>query len=1041
MNNLPLPASYTFSATAGQFFNNSSYAPFFSSINNDHLLELRRRVYTNSDEMQLAGLWSSDGVVMPPRNQVSPAMFDCYPVMLERVRPWVLRDIAAIAGNGHIQTIADIVLQLLRQFPITSDDFYERLFPYLGLHTRRFLLELDAFARSPFDMTTYDARVVYSARGNAESSQHLSTEHVEDISSGDDSDIELLSPAVVSPNEAAHNSYVSVLTDLLHNVRALQHSLFKSTDMNRRSLNSRLESPVPGPSGLAQHVAAAAASDESDSVGSHASMLAHDGEDRSDSPMILSDADSDIVVIDVSRSVRSPIHISSGEDDPVTRQISARQRIKRRRRHSQHAKKRGCESEQSIMLTIGTEHTEDSQCESHAEKPPGYSVESNAEDLMPAVEQNVSSSHVQGPSSSRCSSVQLNDHSSACSQPSPSKPYEAGKSTDTAMNSLHHRPHLKRSLSTNSISTVSVVSESSSGDVKPLTCKKHVSGHKSSKSKQRVREKRSPEGISGNAKNVFSGSQDGKVIGSRENDEQISADISYEVTASFVGESSAAGQDFDSDLLPVCCTSETSTAKQKLVTDSQRDDGIAKPCVSEVRSLPADSVLSLSMEDKQCSPLATAEVAYDTADQCSPIADKNSVQVNENGCFSCCDVIPMHAVDADKMLTNVANVADEGINMDDHDVETHVASFHSSDSVLTSKVDADDNASAAELLGHRDDSTTTCLPTANLPSLSGPVVTSEYSDGRSESVDNRSVSTVSPTSCNTRMHLHSVRSCMSDNKITGESVDRPFHSDCSSGFPVVQQGIKAQASTNSSPLELFRFFNQDTSCLHTDAASSENLSSESSLLSCNFSSSLNQMSSDCSSSDRRQSAGSTSHGDLVIEENDTDLAVNYSIVIGSPDDSSNSDVEWLETGTLGRQRCISISSSDSSILCSPLDSDDIESFLLDSDSLEIFDSEPQPSQSAELVCSFPTLSQPLSPLNSASLPSTPDVFSLSGDVTSEQVQLEKNPELREAVEASTSTEKFPGNVTVQTDQNMDAFSPASVVDSNVTPTEELAVQQ
>ena len=737
------------SSRVGRFFNdtgrtlmitvnNNSHQP--ATTDGDHMLALRRRVYTNSDEMQLRGLWSSDGVVMPPSHQVSPAMFDCYPVMLERVRPWVQRDIAVIIGNGDIQTVADIVLDLLRQFPITSEDFYERLFPFLGLHTRRFLLELDAFARSPFDMTTYDARVVYSTGGNVETPLHLPTEHVEDISSSDDSDIELVSPAVVSASETADNSHVSMITDhvvpdLLRSLRSFQQSLLMTfSSMSRRSFSSGLESPVPGPSGLGQAVA----TDESDSVGSHASMSAHNGDERSDSPMVLSDADSDIVVVAVDSSpvpVHSPIHISSGEDEGIAEWSRAHRRHRKRKRRTRERRERGRESEESSSLTISADYAvkdDDLQAEPHAEghKSAGYAMESN---LVQAAEQSESSSHMRDQSSSRSSSVKLNDHSSPGAKSSPSK---QNLQTDVEnLTDTFYQSHLKRSRSANS---VSVVSESSAGDVKPLTCKKHVSGHKSSKQKVRalVTEKRSTEGVGSNAEKVVPGDRDRTVVGSREvpdngNSNQSSADVSNEVAAPSVSEGSEARADFASRLVPVCSSSEEGTVVQKLATGKQLDDGMSMPCIAEVFSLPVDSSFGPGLdEDNKDSSLSTTEVTCGAADRHLPVADENSLPLDENACSGSYDVAQMHTLDADEPV----GVRNGGDDTNSFDLETRVASVLSSDCVHPGDVDPAESVAEPDHPG--DLRSLPSLP--DLPSRLDPCVTHERTDHSSE---------LSPSTC------------------------------------------------------------------------------------------------------------------------------------------------------------------------------------------------------------------------------------------------------------------------------------------------------
>ena len=1015
LSNLSASSSSTFSR-AGRFFNAMGRTVLMAPSNDgDHMLALRRRVYTNSDEMQLRGLWSSDGVVMVPSHQVSPAMFDCYPVMLERVRPWVQRDIAVIVGNVDVQTVVDIVLGLLRQFPITSEDFYERLFPFLSMHTRRFLLELDAFARSPFDMTTYDARVVYSTGGSVETPLHLPTEHVEDISSSDDSDIELVSPAVVSGAETAHNSHVSMITDhvvpdLLRSLRSFQHSLLMTfSSMSHRSFGSGLESPVPGPSGLGQAVA----TDESSSVGSRASMLAQNGDERSDSPMVLSDADSDIVVVDVDSFVQSPIHISSGEDDGGAERSRARRR-RRRRRHRAHGhKERGRESEEGSNITAAEEYDakdSDRQTEPHAEghRSVGYAAES---DLVQAVEQSESSGHARDQPSSRSSNVKLNDHSSPGAESSPSKrtlETHVENSADT-----FDQSRLKRSQSANS---VSFVSEASADDVKPLTCKKHVSGHKSSKQKVRalVAEKRSAEG----AEKVVPGDRERTVVG---NNDQSSAEAPNEAAVPSVGESSEACADFGSGPVPVCSSSEEGTVVQNLATGSQSDDGITVPCIAEVFSLPADSSLCPGSEDNQSSSLSTTEVTCGAADQCLPIAVDNLPPRDGNRCVGFCDVVQTYQLDADEPA-GVGNGADKA---DSCDFETSVASVLSPNHTHPSNVDTADTAARPDHPGDLQ-----CLPSLqDLASLSDQGATCECTSHSSESSANIGTAAAS-SAFKSQLPIQSVKCYDLESQDVDECVDEPLQNDPNDDLLVVpQESETVLLPDNSSHQDLE--FHGDTSRLYTDTANSEN---QSSVLSRDICSTASGMSSDGSQlidgglTDYPQSASSSSHAGLVIDENKSSPAkpspaINESIVIGSPEhstDSSDSDVEWLlETGMSGRQRCISISSSDSSVLFNRSDMEDAESIFSDSDSLEIFDEKPLASrfddQSAESARLCQTLdNQPSSLLDSimSDVASPMDVDETEA-VTHSEEQEESKSCVDNAVIAGTISDGYSSDVTLQ----------------------------
>ena len=983
----------------------------------DHMLALRRRVYSHSEDMQLRGLWSSDGVVISPSHHVSPAMFDWYPVMLERVRPWVLRDVAVSTGNADVAGVADIVLGLLRNFPITSEDFHERLFPYLGLHTRRFLQELDAFARSPFDMTTYDARVVYSTGANVESFLPLPTEHIEDISSSDDSDIEIVSPAVVTTSQPAQNSTGGLMSDpdLLYCLQAFQHNLLMSFSlMSHQSHNSGLESPVPGPSGLGQAVV----TDESDSIGSHASQSVYDGEERSNSPMVLSDADSDIVLVDVDRSVRSPIHISSGEDDNATQQERSRRRVKRRRRQARDRQEHGSDTEQDDYLTVAASAVKDKIPQAdiilpHSEAHADHSDKCNVEELMSAAEHSESSIYIQSQSSIHSSDIKMNDRNSTSAVASPSKSDlnpEVGKLADTTKRSFKHA-HPKRSISANSVTNMSVVS--SAEDVKPLPCKKHVRGHKSSKQKARedVAEKSSTDVVCDNLEKLVTGDQLGTTVGSHDlsttdGNKPASADVLIEATVPSTGESSVAccegpSSNHSSEISLL----DTVTGEAKLSAVSQLDCEVPVPCSSEKGSLPAAVSSGSGFEDTKCLS-CTAEVTCNTESESLPAeADGNLLQQHGDcTCKSSCSEVRIHSVrDADENTANIANNSD---NMNSCDPETVTNLVLSSDSVQSDNVDMVDSPTRPFHVwsNSADPIMTICQsPSPDLPSLPNPSPTQEYNDCSSEASCSISISAASSTSSISHIQIHSVRTCKWEDQDVIRGDSQLLLHDSDDSLPLAWQ--EDESSTGSCHRD--SQFHPSSIC--TDDTSSND---QSSLPTDNVHSTVSKVDSaacqltGCSLSDRFQSPTSPR---LVIDENQASLAdLDQDIIDGSAIcspvgiessdsevESSDSEVEWLETGEFGRQRCISISSGGSSSVCSLWDTDDIETLLSDSDGLEICDDEPQTSQLENQTVESSYLYQTCpSSQNSALLPPTSDMTSsvdvheTEPAVISEEVMLE-----------------------------------------------------
>ena len=1029
-----VPTSYV-----SNFVNNpnNSASSYFSRLRNtsntvvsstgdgDRMLAFRRRVYTHSEEMQLRGLWSSDGVVISPAHQASPAMFDGYPVMLERVRPWILRDVAVIIGNGDVQFVAGIVLDMLRHFQITSEDFYERLFPHLGLHTRRFLLELDAFAKSPFDMTTYDARVVYSSDSGVETAVHLPTEHIEDISSGDDSDIEIVSPAVVTSSESTTlSNHVNVMTDhavpdLLHCLRAFQQNLLASFSlMHCQTSASGMESPVPGPSGLGRAVI----TNENDSVASHASRSAHDGEETSNSPMVLSDADSDVMVVDVDRPVHSPIHISSGEDEDAAEQIRTDRQHRRRKRRKRVPRDHRSENQSSdnIERTVKDEdlpaELELPQREPHAtgHKSTDHFVESNVEEPIYAAEESQNSDeprlaiiHMQNQSSSHSS----NDHSVKLS---PSEPYlqHDGGGANMAKHAFHHT-HPKRSRSVNSVTSLPVVSMSSSDDKKPLTCKKHVSGHKSSKHKAKalVTENRSTEAVGNNTEKSLAGDQ----VPATGDNEQSPASLTVEVTVPSVGESSIAYADISSNSVPNDISSDEVMGEQKLAMGSHVDGGMPAPCTSEAHYLPSESSVDqwLSMADENSS--------------CGPNANSSSDKLAQ-----------MHPLNAGELSETAAAVAGDENNMNCCNADVESAVVHSSDCIGPSNADTD--CCVTEPV-HSTDVLQSCVNAISLPS--SPVLPS--SSGPCEPIDSSS-----ETSCNVSISL--ATSCSFDTHIQSRSLESSL------SFVPEESGSMSFANSNShADPELNR--NASVVCADGAAAESQTLPSRDScgpicgvtFAGCKLV--------DSSLIDQHQSSNSASSiADLLSNESPVspespNLVINDSILIGSPAgaESSDSEVELLETGGVGRQRCISISSSGSSIVYNSSDSDGMESLLSDSDGLEMLDDEPQTAyvsetRSAEYDHLYETCDDQPPLVNSELLPSAMSDVDVSVDtassastvkaetvVNAEQMNSERKEQARaddDPVEATNITEKYSGDDAVHSNSTADGCNPVSDSDSD-----------
>ncbi|XP_065070245.1 E3 ubiquitin-protein ligase Topors-like [Rhopilema esculentum] len=92
----------------------------------------------------------------------SVEFFQNNPAIAHRLVPWILRDLKVILQReSDSSLVLHLILSLLQRYPMESDEFYNQLLPYLHNNTRQFIRELISFASSPYDMRTYDSRVVH----------------------------------------------------------------------------------------------------------------------------------------------------------------------------------------------------------------------------------------------------------------------------------------------------------------------------------------------------------------------------------------------------------------------------------------------------------------------------------------------------------------------------------------------------------------------------------------------------------------------------------------------------------------------------------------------------------------------------------------------------------------------------------------------------------------------------------------------------------------------------------------------------------------
>jgi len=81
--------------------------------------------------------------------------------LLDRLRPWIRRDLQVILEVTEAELVLRVVEALLKRYHPTSQMFMNEMYPYLHEATELFAHELVAFARSPFSVAGYDSSIEY----------------------------------------------------------------------------------------------------------------------------------------------------------------------------------------------------------------------------------------------------------------------------------------------------------------------------------------------------------------------------------------------------------------------------------------------------------------------------------------------------------------------------------------------------------------------------------------------------------------------------------------------------------------------------------------------------------------------------------------------------------------------------------------------------------------------------------------------------------------------------------------------------------------
>lgn len=98
---------------------------------------------------------------------ISPQFFSANPAVTHRLVPWLRRELSVLFDNQdeHVTFMTHYILSLVTNVDIQSEEFHMNLRPFLHDTVEHFVHEFASFARSPYDMDTYDQMSQYDFSG------------------------------------------------------------------------------------------------------------------------------------------------------------------------------------------------------------------------------------------------------------------------------------------------------------------------------------------------------------------------------------------------------------------------------------------------------------------------------------------------------------------------------------------------------------------------------------------------------------------------------------------------------------------------------------------------------------------------------------------------------------------------------------------------------------------------------------------------------------------------------------------------------------
>ncbi|KAF8944950.1 hypothetical protein BGZ47_003454 [Haplosporangium gracile] len=160
-------------------------------------LENRRNVYRNGLFVRHMGANRISGF-----QQITPETFRIFPQRLDRLVPWIRRELQAIttlspflpdASGGHggtrsadnsnpheetdssLEIIREYIIAVCKQYDLQTDQGQDLIRDFLHDHTEHFVHELMGFARSSFSMEAYDRSAQYSSPSSSSTAAVVSS--------------------------------------------------------------------------------------------------------------------------------------------------------------------------------------------------------------------------------------------------------------------------------------------------------------------------------------------------------------------------------------------------------------------------------------------------------------------------------------------------------------------------------------------------------------------------------------------------------------------------------------------------------------------------------------------------------------------------------------------------------------------------------------------------------------------------------------------------------------------------------------------------